>query len=64
LPENHRPPAAIGSSSDSVTGGGKLLFIPVTSFFICQNRQPPAAIGSSSDSVTGGGKILISHLSL
>jgi hypothetical protein len=29
MSENHQPPAAIGSSSDGVTGGGEIMFIPI-----------------------------------
>jgi len=58
---------AIGSSSDGVTGGGKIIcqvdesFLMSFSVSIC---RPPVAIGSSSDGVTGGGKKVQSRFHL
>jgi hypothetical protein len=57
MSKNHQPPAAIGSSSDGVTGGGKSCSFTMRSSPPTSSHQPPAAVGSSSDGVTGGGKI-------
>src|SRR5215472_240025 len=54
--QKDQPPVAIGSSSDGVTGGGKIAFISPGGSVFHQHCRPPAAIGSSSDSVTSGGK--------
>src|SRR5262245_34087172 len=53
----YQPPAAIGSSSDGIAGGGKWFFISFGSLGASSGR-PPVAIGSSSDGVTGGGRNL------
>jgi hypothetical protein len=60
LNKKYQPPAAIGSSSDGVTGGGTKLVYSFRAYAVSlvQNCRAPAAIGSSSDGVASGGKFL------
>jgi hypothetical protein len=64
--QKNQPPAAIGSSSDSVTSGGLKFFICLRTiaFYPFQNCRPLAAIGSSPTASRAAAKYHFTSTSL